>query len=256
MRQRGDGFGFALEPRQSIGVLRERRRQHLDRDIPIETSIARLVDLAHAARTERGHDLVRAETGSRGEGQMAASSTGILSRLDWNSGVITLRHLKAFQFSETKKPLRSPFCSEITTWTACWRGSAFAMCRSRMEMKMKFRLGIVAGLIGVTIGCSSYSPSTPSGGTGATGIPVSIVRNASVLTNTAYAPNPIAIGVGETITWINNDSEAHTSTGDDGSWNSGTIAAGASFSRTFPSAGTFAYHCTIHPNMIGTVTVR
>lgn len=89
---------------------------------------------------------------------------------------------------------------------------------------MKFRLGMIAGLIAVTVGCSSYSPSTPSGGTGATGTPVSIVRNASVLTNTAYAPNPIAIGVGETI--------------------------------TFPSAGTFAYHCTIHPNMIGTVTVR
>jgi plastocyanin len=127
---------------------------------------------------------------------------------------------------------------------------------SRMEMKMTFRLGIVAGLIGLTIGCSSYSPATPSGGTGATGTPVSIVRNASGLTNTAYAPNPIAIGVGETITWINNDSEAHTSAGDDGSWNSGTIAAGASFSRTFPSAGSFSYHCTIHPNMIGVVTVR
>jgi hypothetical protein len=34
------------------------------------------------------------------------------------SGVITLRHLKAFHFSETKKPLLFPFCSEITTWTA------------------------------------------------------------------------------------------------------------------------------------------
>src|SRR5262245_65768819 len=101
------------------------------------------------------------------------------------------------------------------------------------RMKMKFRLSLVAGLIGLTVGCSSYSPSTPSGGTGVTGTPVSIVRNASVLTNTAYAPSPITIGVGETITWTNNDAEAHTSTGDDGSWNSGTIAPGANFSRTF-----------------------
>src|SRR4029079_4772900 len=108
------------------------------------------------------------------------------------------------------------------------------MCRVE-EMKMKFRLSMIAALIGVTIGCGAYSPSTPSGGTDVTGTPVSIVRNASVWTNTAYAPNPIAIGVGETITWVNNDSEAHTSAGDDGSWNSGTIAAGASFSRTFPS---------------------
>jgi plastocyanin len=76
------------------------------------------------------------------------------------------------------------------------------------------------------------------------------------LTSTAYAPSPISIAAGDTITWTNNDREAHTSTGDDGSWNSGTIAPGANFSRTFPSAGTFVYHCTIHPNMVGTVTVR
>jgi len=85
---------------------------------------------------------------------------------------------------------------------------------------------------------------------------VSIVRQASTLTNTAYAPNPISIAAGDTITWTNNDTEAHTSVGDDGSWNSGNIAPGASFSRTFPTAGTFAYHCSIHPNMIATVTVR
>ena len=121
---------------------------------------------------------------------------------------------------------------------------------------MKLRLGIIAGLIALTVGCSSYSPSTPSGGTGVTGTPVSIVSNAGNLTNTAYAPNPITIGVGETITWVNNDREAHTSAGDDGSWNSGTIGPGANFSRTFPTAGTFTYHCTIHPGMIGSVTVR
>jgi plastocyanin len=125
-----------------------------------------------------------------------------------------------------------------------------------MEMKMKFRLGILAGLIGLSVGCSSYSPSTPSGGTGVTGTPVSIVSQASNLTSTAYAPSPISIAAGDTITWTNNDAVAHTSTGDDGSWNSGTIAPGANFSRTFPSAGTFVYHCTIHPGMVGTVTVR
>jgi plastocyanin len=125
-----------------------------------------------------------------------------------------------------------------------------------MEIKMKFRLGILAGLIGLAVGCSSNSPTTPSGGTGVTGTPVSIVSQASILTNTAYSPNPIAIAAGGTITWTNNDTVAHTSTGDDGSWSSGTIAPGANFSRTFASAGTFAYHCTIHPGMVGTVTVR
>jgi plastocyanin len=119
---------------------------------------------------------------------------------------------------------------------------------------MKIRLSIIAGLIGLTVGCGSSSPSAPS--TGGTGTPVSIVAGSSTLTTTAYAPNPISVAIGGTITWTNNDVVAHTSTGDDGSWNSGTIAPGSNFSRTFPSAGTFAYHCTIHPGMVGTVTVR
>ncbi len=121
---------------------------------------------------------------------------------------------------------------------------------------MKLQLGVLAGLIGLTVSCSSYSPSSPSGGTDVTGTPVSIVRQASTLTTTAYAPSPISIAAGETITWTNNDVVEHTSTGDDASWNSGTIAPGAHFSRMFPSAGTFVYHCTIHPGMVGTVTVR
>jgi plastocyanin len=140
--------------------------------------------------------------------------------------------------------------------TRTFRVATPLRCARRMEKKMKLRLGIVAGLIGVTIGCSSYSPSTPSGGTDTAGTPVSIVSHADTLTNTAYAPNPITIGVGATITWTNNDTIAHTSTGDDGSWNSGTIEAGQRFSRTFPAAGTFSYHCTIHPGMVGSVTVR
>jgi plastocyanin len=125
-----------------------------------------------------------------------------------------------------------------------------------MENSMTLRLSILAGVIGLTIGCSSYSPSSPSGGNNVTGTPVSIVSRAASLTTTAYAPNPITISTGDTVSWTNNDTEAHTSVGDDGSWNSGTIAPGATFNRSFPSAGTFTYHCSIHPNMIGTVTVR
>jgi plastocyanin len=119
---------------------------------------------------------------------------------------------------------------------------------------MKFRLSVLAGLIGLTIGCGSSSPSSPSNGP--TGTPVSIVSGSSTLTTTAYSPNPVSISVGGTVTWTNNDVTAHTATGDDGSFNSGTMAAGATFSRTFSAAGTFTYHCTIHPGMVGTVTVR
>jgi plastocyanin len=118
---------------------------------------------------------------------------------------------------------------------------------------MKLRLGILAGLIGLAIGCGSSSPSSPSGNAGT---PVSIVSGSSTLTTTAYSPNPVSISVGGTVTWTNNDATAHTATGDDGSFSSGSIAPGATFSRTFPTSGTFTYHCTIHPGMVGTVTVR
>jgi plastocyanin len=116
---------------------------------------------------------------------------------------------------------------------------------------MTLRLSVLAALISLTVGCgSSTSPSTN------TGTSVSIVNGSSNLTTTAYSPNPVSISVGGTVTWTNNDVTAHTTTGDDGSWNSGSLAAGAKFSRTFPAAGTFTYHCTLHTGMVGTVTVR
>ena len=123
-------------------------------------------------------------------------------------------------------------------------------------MSFRLALGIVA--LAATAGCgSSYSggaPTSPSPTGG--GSAVSIVAGASSMTTTAYAPNPIVVSAGGTVTWTNNDTTAHTATADDGAWTSGTIAAGGKYSRTFPSAGTFAYHCTFHRGMIGTVTVQ
>jgi plastocyanin len=57
------------------------------------------------------------------------------------------------------------------------------------------------------------------------------------------------------VTTTNADAATHTWTADDGSWDSGSLANGASSTHTFGSAGTFAYHCAIHPSMKGTVVV-
>jgi plastocyanin len=57
------------------------------------------------------------------------------------------------------------------------------------------------------------------------------------------------------VTWANADIEKHTVTADDGSFDSGDVAAGASFQHTFATAGTVKYHCIIHESMTGTVTV-
>jgi plastocyanin len=73
--------------------------------------------------------------------------------------------------------------------------------------------------------------------------------------NFAFNPPNMTVAPGTTVTWVNNDQTAHTSTADDGTWDSGTLQPGKSFSFTFNQAGTYTYHCMIHPNMTGTITV-
>ena len=81
-------------------------------------------------------------------------------------------------------------------------------------------------------------------------------RAASVaVAGMAFGPAAVKVGLGERVTWAFQDSAAHTSTSDQGFWDSGTRSGGASYSRAFTSAGTFAYHCTIHPMMRGKVAV-
>jgi plastocyanin len=74
--------------------------------------------------------------------------------------------------------------------------------------------------------------------------------------NFAYDPNPVTVAVGDTITWTNNDTVPHTVTANDGSFSSGTMDPGATFSFTFDTAGTFDYHCEFHANMSGQVVVQ
>jgi len=66
--QRGQGPGFALEPRAAVRVGGERLRQDLDRDVAPQAGIARAVDFAHPARTDEAHDLVGAQASRRWQG--------------------------------------------------------------------------------------------------------------------------------------------------------------------------------------------
>ena len=77
-----------------------------------------------------------------------------------------------------------------------------------------------------------------------------------------FIPSTVVITVGGTVTWENTDTMAHTSSsgtpadGPDGVFDSSLVMAGASFSHTFDSAGTFDYFCMVHPWMEGTVIVE
>lgn len=70
-----------------------------------------------------------------------------------------------------------------------------------------------------------------------------------------YNPVSLSVGVGSTVTWVNNGAALHTVTGRDGSYDSGLMSSGQIFSRTFSTAGTYEYFCTLHPNMVGTILV-
>lgn len=73
----------------------------------------------------------------------------------------------------------------------------------------------------------------------------------------AYSPDPIEIAVGDAVTWTNGDTAPHTATARDRALlQSGTIAAGDSFTQTFDQAGTIEYFCEFHSGMKGTIVVN
>ena len=77
----------------------------------------------------------------------------------------------------------------------------------------------------------------------------------------AFSPATLTIKTGTTVTWKNTTAAPHTVTSDDGkTFNSGTsnpiAAQSGTFSFTFTTAGTFAYHCEIHPFMKATIIVQ
>jgi plastocyanin len=80
------------------------------------------------------------------------------------------------------------------------------------------------------------------------------VAAAIAIRNYAYDPPSIAVPAGTTLTWTNQDQDAHTVTG--AGLKSSSLHAGESYVHTFASAGTFSYVCALHPQMKGTVVVE
>jgi plastocyanin len=75
------------------------------------------------------------------------------------------------------------------------------------------------------------------------------------IANFAFSPKDANVNSGMTVIWTNNDDVQHKIVADDGSFQSGNLAKGETFAYTFSTTGTYAYHCSIHPSMKGTVIV-
>jgi len=95
---------------------------------------------------------------------------------------------------------------------------------------------------------------------------VSIVAGAATMGSGAFSPNPASASFAARpkIIWTNADREAdsyggtgttHHLISDTGLFDSGTLSVGKSYSFTFAATGTYSYHCTLHPSMVGTITL-
>lgn len=80
--------------------------------------------------------------------------------------------------------------------------------------------------------------------------------NSVAVANFAFSPASLTVKVGTKVTWTNNDSVTHTVTENQGAFDSGQLPPGKSFSFTFTKAGTYSYHCNIHPSMTATIVVQ
>ncbi|WTZ54038.1 cupredoxin family copper-binding protein [Nocardia sp. NBC_01388] len=79
--------------------------------------------------------------------------------------------------------------------------------------------------------------------------------NAVTITNFAFSPATLTVPVGTTVTWTNRDEEPHNISPATGGFKSPNMGTGATYTFKFTKAGTFAYVCSIHPFMHGTVVV-
>lgn len=81
------------------------------------------------------------------------------------------------------------------------------------------------------------------------------VRHTVMIEGTKYEPATVTVKRGETVVWVNKDPFPHTVSAK-GAFDSHDIAAGKSWKYTARKAGEYAYTCTLHPNMKGTLKVE
>lgn len=86
--------------------------------------------------------------------------------------------------------------------------------------------------------------------------PAAQAAQAVSIVDFAFNPATLTVPVGTRVTWTNTGNAPHTATADAGAWDSGRLTTGGSFAFTFNTAGTFAYHCAVHPRMTASIVVQ
>lgn len=113
------------------------------------------------------------------------------------------------------------------------------------------------------LACFSERGAGPGpGGAAECSVPVTVIDSMHIviaIRDFTFRPDSISVPPGATVTWVNCETppqEPHTTTSDAAVWNSPDLGPGERFSHTFPTPGSFSYHCTPHDFMTGKVVVQ
>ena len=80
--------------------------------------------------------------------------------------------------------------------------------------------------------------------------------NTFVMKDFHFAPMTVTVKMGTTVSWKNEDEEPHTVVSNDGLFRSGALDTNDTFTHKFDKPGTYAFVCSIHPRMTGTIVVQ
>jgi plastocyanin len=128
---------------------------------------------------------------------------------------------------------------------------------------MRYRHILVTSVLFSLVACGGGGTTSPTyGGTPSTGTPgttggsTPTQTNAVQVIDNSFSPSAIQVAPGTVVTWTwPNSTGTHNITFTDGS-GSGDKSGPTSFSKAFPTAGTFNYSCTLHGGMNGSVLVK
>ena len=135
------------------------------------------------------------------------------------------------------------------------------MLQERLSRTRQYRSGRARPIaLGVIALCCGLAFRVDPGGLQlwATGVAQASESREVTIDNYTFSPGTLTVPVGTTVTWTNRDFDVHTVTADDAppTFKSAGLDTDDSFSFTFNKAGTYSYHCSLHPHMTGKIVVQ
>lgn len=122
------------------------------------------------------------------------------------------------------------------------------------KSKIQGVLALLFAILSITASCEKKTEDPDNGGNnGGSNEPPA---NEVYIQGSAFNPASITVAANTNIKWTNKDGMTHTVTSNTGVFNSGNMLVNGTFSFTFTTPGTYAYRCTLHPAMTGTVIVN